>query len=89
METNNGQIILYGNSWCYDSRKARKFFDQNNIAYTFVDIDSDMDGRRYVEKVNNGNRSVPTILFPDGTVLIEPSSEKLKAKLGIEDAPAA
>lgn len=89
METNNNQIILYGNSWCYDSRKARKIFDQNNIAYTFVDIDSDMDGRRYVEKVNNGNRSVPTILFPDGTVLIEPSSEKLKAKLGIEDTPAA
>ena len=84
MENESNQIILYGNSWCYDSRRTRKLFDQYNIPYTFVDIDSDMNGRRFVEKVNNGNRSVPTIAFPDGTILVEPKVEVLKGKLGIE-----
>lgn len=68
-------------------RRARKILDQYNIPYTFIDIDSDMSGRSFVEKVNNGNRSVPTIVFPDGTIIAEPSVEEFKAKLGIVENP--
>jgi mycoredoxin len=75
-------IILYGTNWCPDSRRARSVLDEKGISYKFVDIDQDMDGRRFVEKTNKGNRSVPTILFADGSVLVEPSNATLLKKLG-------
>lgn len=78
MET---KIIVYGTSWCGDSRRARRILDENQIPYLWVDIDNDSEGRKFVEQVNKGYRSVPTIVFPDGTILVEPSSSELKEKL--------
>ncbi len=78
-----GKIIMYGTTWCYDTRRARAIFDQNNIPYVWVDIDMDTEGRKYVESVNRGYRSVPTIVFQDGSILVEPSNMELKRKLGL------
>jgi glutaredoxin-like protein len=83
MQNNSSEIILYGTVWCGDTRRARAFLDQNRIAYKWVDIDLDKEARKYVESVNRGYRSVPTILFPDGSLLVEPTSSQLAAKLGI------
>jgi len=80
MET---QIIVYGTTWCYDTFRAKKILDKNNIPYTWIDIDKDMAGRKFVEETNNGYRSVPTIVFPDGSILVEPSNDELSAKLGL------
>ncbi len=80
MET---QIIVYGTTWCYDTFRAKKILDKNNIPYTWIDIDKDMVGRKFVEETNNGYRSVPTIVFPDGSILVEPSNDELSAKLGL------
>lgn len=77
------QIIIYGTRWCGDTRRALRFFDQNNIPYKWIDIDQDKEASSYVEKVNNGYRSVPTILFPDGSLLVEPSTNQLAEKCGI------
>ncbi len=77
------EIIMYGTTWCGDSRRARRFFDEHNISYRWVDIDQDLEARRFVEDVNHGFRSVPTIIFPDGSMLVEPSTIKLAEKLGI------
>lgn len=74
-------IILYGTRWCFDSRRARTVFDDMEIPYIYIDIDKDPEARRYVQEVNNGYRSVPTIVFPDGSILVEPSNEILKEKL--------
>ncbi|MEI8133338.1 MAG: glutaredoxin domain-containing protein [Leptolinea sp.] len=82
------QIIVYGTTWCGDSRRAKRLFDDNNISYQWVDIDQDQSARLIVEGLNRGNRSVPTIIFPDGSILVEPSTTKLAEKLGIEP-PAA
>ncbi len=79
----SSEIIVYGTTWCGDSRRARRFFDEHNIPYRFVDIDQDLEARRYVEEVNHGFRSVPTIIFPDGSMLVEPSTMKLAEKMGI------
>ncbi|MEW6180150.1 MAG: glutaredoxin domain-containing protein [Chloroflexota bacterium] len=76
-------LQFYGTSWCYTSRRARATLDELNIPYEYIDIDSDMEGRRFVEQVNNGNRSVPTIVFPDGSILVEPTVQQLKDKLGV------
>jgi len=77
------KIIIYGTSWCGDTKRARKFFEQNQIDYQWVDIDQDKAARAYVEEVNNGYRSVPTILFPDGSLLVEPTVTQLAKKLGL------
>ncbi len=77
------EIVLYGTTWCGDTRRARRFLDQNGIGYRWIDIDQDMEARRFVEQVNKGFRSVPTIIFPDGSMLVEPSTQKLAEKLGI------
>lgn len=83
MSDSQVEIVMYGTTWCYDSRRARAIFDQNNIPYRWIDIDQDMEARKFVEQVNNGFRSVPTILFPDGSMLVEPSNTELKVRLGL------
>lgn len=77
-------ITLYGNTWCGGSRRARLLFDQHNIPYHWVDIDRDEKAAQYVESLAHGYRSVPTIVWPDGTFLVEPSTDVLAKKLGIE-----
>ena len=75
-------ITIYATEWCWDCRRARKFFDQHGIAYQWVDIDDDPKAEAYVKQANRGMRSVPTICFPDGAVLVEPSDDELRKKLG-------
>ncbi|HET9221550.1 MAG TPA: glutaredoxin domain-containing protein [Roseiflexaceae bacterium] len=74
-------IKIYGTPWCGDCRRALRVLDQHNANYQYVDIESDDLARSYVERLNNGYQSVPTILFPDGSVLVEPSSATLAEKL--------
>ena len=77
------EITLYGNSWCGGSRRARLLFEQHHIPYRWVDIDQDETAAKYVESLNHGNRSVPTIVWPDGSWLTEPSIDEITQKLGI------
>ena len=79
--TENNDILFYSTWWCPDCRRAQKILDQREVAYQYIDINKDAKGRAYVEKVNNGNRSVPTIVFPDGDILVEPSIATLTKKL--------
>jgi glutaredoxin-like protein len=75
------RIVMYSTSWCSDCRRAKKFLDKNNISYIEVDVDDDEKGKAFVIEVNNGARVVPTIIFPDGDTLVEPSTDELRAKL--------
>jgi len=75
------KIKFYGTSWCPSSRRAKKFLSKKNIEFEWINIDKDSDGYEFVIKVNNGNRSVPTIVFPDGDILVEPSNTELAKKL--------
>ena len=76
-------IIVYGAEWCWDCRRTRKFLDQNNISYQWINIDLDRAAEQIVIRLNHGNRSVPTIVFPDGSLLVEPSNTKLAEKLAL------
>ena len=76
------QIVVYGTSWCGATRRCRSFIESCGIVYRWIDIDQDAEGRRFVEQVNRGYHSVPTIVFPDGSILVEPSDEQLRSKLG-------
>jgi mycoredoxin len=75
------EIVFYGTQWCFDCKRSRKLLDQMNVEYHYVDINQDPDARTFVQEVNNGNRSVPTIVFPDGEILVEPSNAELVKKL--------
>jgi glutaredoxin len=57
--------------------------DANDVAYAWIDIDQDAEAAAYVQQVNHGFRSVPTICFPDGSHLVEPSDAELREKLGL------
>jgi mycoredoxin len=75
------KIILYGTSWCGGSHRARTLLEQKGVPYQWVDIDKNSKAREFVEKTNRGFRSVPTIVFPDGSILVEPSTEELSIKV--------
>jgi mycoredoxin len=77
-------IVIYATEWCWDCRRARKFFNQHSIAYQWVNIDHDEQAEKFVKQTNKGMRSVPTIVFPDGSILVEPSNQQLARKLDIQ-----
>jgi len=79
--SNEKIIIIYGTKWCPDCHRSKKVLRARDIPFEYIDINRCPDSRAYVEKVNHGNRSVPTILFPDGDILVEPSDHVLNAKL--------
>jgi mycoredoxin len=79
-------ITVYGTPWCGDCKRALRVLDQHQASYHYVDIEADDAARSYVEQVNRGYHSVPTILFPDGSVLVEPSSAVLAQKLASLDS---
>ncbi|CAG0946347.1 thioredoxin reductase (NADPH) [Anaerolineae bacterium] len=85
-ETNdtNDTIIVYGATWCPDCTRAKQFFGEHRVQYRWVDIEQDSEAMTYVEEVNRGMRSIPTIVFPDGSILVEPSNAQLADKLGLQ-----
>jgi thioredoxin reductase (NADPH) len=76
-------IVGYGAPWCPDCKRVKKFLAEHRVPYEWVDIDREPDGLAYVERLQNGGRTIPTIAFPDGTHLIEPDNDELAAKLGL------
>ena len=75
------KIIMYTTDWCGDCRRAKRFLDERQIAYENVNIEQVPEAMEIVKRLNHGNRSVPTIVFPDGSILVEPSNAQLAEKL--------
>ncbi len=84
METSADKIIVYSTTWCSDCKRAKKFFGEQRIPYINIDIEENPEYVQVVEKINDGKRSVPTIVFPDGSVLVEPTNVELAEKLGLQ-----
>jgi mycoredoxin len=75
------KIIMYGTNWCPDCKRSKQVFSSVNVPYDWIDIEQDEVASAYVQKVNRGFKSVPTILFPDGSMLVEPDDATLLKKL--------
>ena len=75
------QITMYGAEWCGDCRRSKKFLDSNNVEYTYIDVEADESASDKVIEINGGMRSIPVILFSDGSHLTEPSDKDLQTKL--------
>ena len=78
------QIKIYSTVWCPDCKRAKHFFAENRIEYDNIDIEQDAAALSFVEKANKGQRIIPTIVFPDGSILSEPSNAQLAEKLGLQ-----
>ena len=76
------EIIVYGTTWCPDCVRSKRYLDQRGITYQWVDVDRDEAAREHIIRINGGMRRVPTIVFPDGSILVEPTNVQLAAKLG-------
>ncbi len=74
------KICVYGTKWCHDTIRARTCLERLGVEYKWVDVDEDEKAGAYVRQINKGNRSVPTIVFPDGSILVEPNDNELEAK---------
>ena len=77
---NPSQIVMYTTEYCPDCLRAKKYFEANNIPHLRVGLEGNTEATEFVIQVNHGYRSVPTIIFPDGSVLVEPGWEELKAR---------
>src|SRR5262245_33411191 len=77
------RVTVYGAYWCPDCRRSKKFLGEQFIPYRWVDIEQDKDGEAFVLQKNGGKRIIPTILFEDGSFLVEPSNAELARKLGL------
>lgn len=75
------QIKIYGTSWCPDCARAKRVFAGLKISYEWINIEQDKDAAVFVERINGGFKSVPTIVFPDQSVLVEPGNAELEKKL--------
>lgn len=78
--TGEQRITMYATTWCGDCRMAKRWLDAHEVAYDYINIEQDDEAAAYVVKVNGGQRTVPTIVFPDGTILVEPSARELAAR---------
>jgi glutaredoxin-like protein len=75
------QITMYGADWCGDCRRSKRLFEELNVEYTLIDTDSDLTAADKVIEINGGSKSIPVLVFADGTHLTDPSDNDLKAKL--------
>jgi thioredoxin reductase (NADPH) len=76
-------LLVYGANWCPDCRRAKKFLGDQRIPFEWLDLEQRPELVADVESRNDGKRIIPTIVFPDGTHLAEPSNDELADKLGL------
>jgi mycoredoxin len=74
-------LTMYSTTWCGFCRRLKSQFDRDGIAYTVIDIERDPAAAAFVESVNGGNQTVPTVRFADGSALANPSIHHVKEHL--------
>ena len=74
-------ITVYGADWCSDCKRSKRLLDSKNIEYTWIDIDNNESAIQTVKSLNQGKRIIPTIVFPNGDILVEPTDSELSSKL--------
>lgn len=76
-------ITMYSTPWCGYCQRLKAQMGREGIAYTEIDIEQDPASAAFVESVNGGNQTVPTVVFPDGSAMTNPSIGQVKSKLGL------
>ena len=82
----SGQLIMYTTPWCGFCRNLKRQLARDGIEMTEIDIEQDPAAAEYVMSVNGGNQTVPTVLFPDGTAMTNPSAAQVRERLAAVSA---
>jgi len=77
----SGQLTMYTTSWCGYCRNLKRQLARDGIDMAEVDIERDPAAADFVMSVNGGNQTVPTVVFPDGAVLTNPSAAQVRERL--------
>ena len=80
-------LTVYGASWCADCRNTQRYLDGAGVEYRYVDLETDHAAQTMLDRA--GHRSIPVVVTPDGTVLIEPSARELAAAIAPVSAQMA
>ena len=75
------KLTVYGADWCPDVKRSRALLDREGVEYSYVDVEADADAERRVRELQDGARRIPTIVWEDGSFLVEPSDEELSGRL--------
>ena len=75
------QMTIYSTEWCGYCHRLMKQLDREGVGYTLVNIEDDPVAADFVMSVNGGTQTVPTVVFPDGSALTNPSLAQVKDKL--------
>lgn len=77
----SASFTMYSTPWCGYCHRLRGQLDREGITYDVVDIEQQPEAAAIVERVNGGNQTVPTLVFPDGTAMTNPSLAQVKAQV--------
>ena len=80
------EITVYGADWCSDCVRSKQFLDDQRIPYLWRDVEQDKAAEQFVIEANGGMRIIPTVVFGDGSLLVEPSNAEFAMKLGLKTA---
>jgi len=72
---------MYGTDWCSDCKRTKQYLDTRNIPYVVIDVEANPGEIETVMAYNGGRKSIPVVVFSDGSHLTEPSDEAMDAKL--------
>ncbi|WP_433613686.1 mycoredoxin [Dactylosporangium sp. CA-139114] len=74
-------LTMYSTTWCGYCHRLKTQMDREGIQYEVVDIERDPEAAKFVETVNGGNQTVPTLRFDDGTSMTNPTIVQVKKHL--------
>jgi mycoredoxin len=75
-------VTMFTTTWCGYCVRLKKLMQREGIEFAEVDIEQDPKAADLVMQANGGNRTVPTLMFADGTALTNPSIDQVKSQLG-------
>ena len=82
----SGQLIMYTTQWCGFCKNLKRQLARDGIEMTEIDIERDPAAAAFVESVNGGNQTVPTVVFADGTTMVNPSAAQVRERLAAVSA---
>ncbi|MBK6886008.1 MAG: mycoredoxin [Tetrasphaera sp.] len=76
-----GTVTMFTTAWCGYCRRLKAQMERAGVAFQEIDIEQDPESAQFVVATNNGNQTVPTVLFPDGSTATNPSIREVTARL--------
>lgn len=81
MAGDGASVTMYSTTWCGYCSRLKSQMDREGISYQVIDIDRDPSAAALVAQHNGGNKTVPTLVYPDGSAQTNPGLKDIKAKI--------